>query len=277
MLHISRISRLLVVALSLTSLAPAAAQSSAAAREWLEKMAGFYNSGPFTVDYAATLDLSQMGQAIRGEISGHMVYGDRTHRRLEITLALDGMPAASGETQAPMELEMLSISDGEVIWTEIDMKTMGGRQVMKIAQDDVEKLAASQGLGGFASNPSSMDPVAQLELLAENLDVEVVSIEAGKVTLQGKLAADKREALGQLGALGIDTFQLVLEEKTGFPIEMTFGPTAPGSGDADPVIRMRFENLKKVDRSALPAGIFEYQPPDGVPVTDLAAMLGEAN
>lgn len=273
---------LLVLLLALLAGLPAAAESSADARRWLDKVARIYDDGSFTVDYTATIDLGQVGQAIRGILGGKMTYGDRSHRRLEMAVTLSGLPGAAGEEQAPMEIEMLSVSDGKVIWTELDLKELGGRQVMKIAQADVDKLPADQGVGGFAANPGGMDPVAQLELITRKLDFEVLSVTDGKVTLRGTLAAGERDSLGQLGALGADSFLLVLAESNGYPIEMsaTAGPRQAGESDAaagEPVVRMRFENLRQVERADLPAGIFEYQPPDGVPVTDLATMLGAAN
>ena len=273
------LNRLLVLTLAVASASPVVAGSSPEARRWLDKVVGIYESGPFTVDYTATIDLGQMGQAIRGEIDGEITYGDRSHRRLEMTMALAGLPGGGGDgEQTPMEMAMISVSDGSVVWTEIDMKALGSRQVMKIALEDVEKLASGQGLGGFAANPSSMDPVAQLEMLTENLDFEVSEVKNGRVTLTGKLVAEKQGSLGQLGALGVDSFVLILEEATGFPVEMSAGSLDGSSGPvAEPVVRMRFANLKQVEKTALPDGIFEYQPPDGIPVTDLATMLGAAN
>ena len=255
----------LAVVLCFSSI-PAHAQGGDA-KPWLEKMMGVYDDGPFTVDYTAKLDLAQMGQPINGTLDGKITFGDREHTRMEMTMSLGGMPGMTGgEGGEGMQMKMLSVNDGTMTWTEIEMPAMGTRQVMKISTEDAAKLAASQGFGGLATNPTSMDPVAQLEMLAELIEFELVEATGGRVTLRGKVTADAQEGLGQLGALGVDTFVLVLDEKTAFPVEMRFG-------DPTPVILMEFQNLKRMSESALPQGIFEYTPPEGVPVMDLAEML----
>lgn len=263
--HLSRplfglVSALLVIA------APAAkSESSAEARQWLSKMMAVYDHGPFTMDYAASLDLSQMGQPIRGGFDGKITYGDRHHLRMEMRLELTGLPGADGESSSPVQLEMLTVSDGEIMWTEIDMAEMG-RQVMKISVEQAEELAASDS-AGLAGNPASMDPVAQLEALADTLDFEVAAVSDDRVTLRGRVPAGGAEGLGTLGTLGVETFYLVVDAETGFPVEMRAGEPAPA-------IRMEFRNLRRLSRDALPPDVFVYRPPEGVAVTDLAAMLG---
>jgi len=255
-----------LVAVLLMIAAPAArSESSAEAREWLSKMMAIYDEGPFTMDYSAILDLDQVGQPIRGELGGKITYGDRHHMRTEMQLKLTGLPGGDGDGSSPMELEMLTVSDGKIMWTDVDMAELG-RQVMKISVEDAEELAASQGAAGFAGNPASMDPVAQLEMLTKMLDFEVAGVSDGRVTLRGKIPSGSSESLGALGSLGVDTFELVIDDKTGFPVELR-------AGEPDTVIRMEFRNLKQVSRDALPDGIFDYMPPEGVAVTDLAAML----
>lgn len=256
------------LAVALTAFAAVtSAESSPEAREWLNKMVAVYDQGPLTMDYTASLDLHQMGQPIRGDLDGKITYGDRRHTRMELRMVLTGLADGSEDEPAPMELSMLTIADGEVIWTELDMESMG-RQVMKISIEDAAKLS-SESTGGFAGNPAGMDPVAQLQMLTEKVDFEVGEVSAGRVTLRGTVNPESREALGQLGALGADTFVLVIDAETAFPIELR-------AGEPEPVIRMEFQNPKRVSREALPDGIFDYTPPEGVAVTDLAATLGGA-
>ncbi len=249
----------------LTIAAPAAkAETSPEAQAWLEKMIAVYDQGPLTMDYVATIDLNQVGQEIQGDLDGTITYGDRRHMRMALKVKLAGL-AAGADPEEAMELSMLTVSDGETIWSDIDMAL--GRQVMRIAIEDAERLAASQG-SGFAGNPSSMDPVAQLELLTKTLDFELEGVKDGRVTLRAQVKPEARDGLGQLGALGAEAFVMVIDEKTGHPIELW-------AGEPKPVIRMQFRNLKQVSRDSLPEGVFDYTPPDGVPVTDLAAMLDQ--
>ena len=266
-------SLLALTALLLATVLPlsAAADGTPGAQPWLDKMMALYENGPFTFGYTLDLDLGQMGQPIRGTLEGRVTYGDRSHLRQEMTMSLSGLPGSDGET--PAEMDLLSVSDGEQIWTEIEM--MGTRQVMKISRADADKLAASQ-LGALGANPSAMDPVAQLETMTRTMDFELLEVTGGRVSLRATASAESLAELGQLGALGVDRFLLVLDETTGFPVEMRAGD--PGSGDPGsdrpPVLHMRFHDLKLVDRGDLPEKVFEYSPPEGVPVTDLGTMVG---
>ena len=209
-----------------------------------------------------------MGQPIRGTLQGHVTYGDREHLRQEMKMSLSGLPGGDGQSAAQMEI--LSVSDADLIWTEVRMPGGGAPQVMKISRQDADKLAASQ-LGALGANPTSMDPVAQLETMSRTMDFELLEVSGGRVSLLATAGAESLAQLGQLGALGVDSFLLVLDESTGFPVEMRAGD--PRTGDPA-VIHMRFEDLTTVEAGKLPQGAFEYTPPEGVPVTDLGAMLG---
>ncbi len=258
----SRASSIAGLALTALLLFPlAAAAEDPGAGPWLEKLIQLYDRGPFTFGFSADIDLGAMGQPIRGALEGQITYGDREHLRQEMTMSLSGLPGSDGQTPAKMGL--LSVNDGEATWTEVEM--MGSRQVMKISHADAAKLAAGQA-GALGANPATMDPVAQLETMSRTLDFELVGVAAGKVSLRAKASAENLAQLGQLGALGVDEFLLVLDESTGFPVEIKAGEPA--------VVHMTFRDLKLVGRGDLPAGVFDYNPPDGLPVTDLGAMVG---
>ena len=254
----------LLTALLLPTL-PAAAEGRTA-DQWLEKLMELYERGPFTFGYSADIDLGAMGQPIRGTLEGRVTYGDRQHLRQEMKMSLSGLPGSNG--QEPATMDLLSVNDGEVTWTEVEM--MGTRQVMKISHADAEKQAAGQ-TGALGANPATMDPVAQLETMSRTMDFELLGVADGRVSLHATAGAESLAQMGQLGALGVDQFVLVLDEATGFPIEIKAGSPQDG-GEA--VVHMTFRDLKMVDRGDLAAGVFEYTPPEGLPVTDLGAMVG---
>lgn len=260
----SRACHALGLALLLGALAsPAAAETTPQAREWLEKLTSFYERGPFTTDYSASFDLAAGGTPAKGRMDGRITYGDRRHMRMEMRLEMASLPGLQGNGNQPIEMKIASVSDGEFTWTELDMPAMGGKQVMKLGIDNAAELAGGQlGMGGL----QNVDPIAQLEAMTEVMSFEVVERSAGRVTLRGKLAENADADLKQLRSLGIDAVVLVLDAETGAPLELRAGD--------EPKVRMEFSNLKQVERGSLPPGVFEYKPPDGVPVIDLAAIIG---
>ena len=253
--------RLALAALLLLPLAaPAAGDSSPEAREWLEKLLSIYDRGPFKVGYSATLDLSASGQPISGSLKGQLTQRDRTHSRMNMEMEMSSLPGMSTE---PVTMRMLNVTDGSVVWTEIENPALGGTQVTRVSLDQLAELGAS--MGGLS--PSTMDLVGQMEAMTETLDFEILEQDERTVTLRGRVT-DK--ALAQLGgsltAAGVETFLFVLDARTGFPREVR----AEGE---NPFLAMSFHDLVFVDPATLPAELFEYTPAEGVSVMDLGAVL----
>jgi hypothetical protein len=65
---------------------------------------------------------------------------------------------------------------------------------------------------------------------------------------------------------GVDGFVFVIDQKTGFPTEVR------AAGET-PFVTMRFRNLEFVDAASLADGLFDYRPPEGLPVMDLGPLL----
>ncbi len=257
----STIRSLLAAILILSLAVPAAAETSPEAQKWIERLVAIYDQGPFKVDYEAELDMSALGQPLVGSLNGNIVQADRTHSRIEV--ALD-MPNPAGMPEGGTSLSMLVVTDGETVWTEMENPAFGGRQVTKISLEDLKKVGDAKG-GNFV-NPTSMDPVAQLENLTKAMDFEVVEQAAGKVTLRGTITEGAKAQLGMLAAPGVDGFIFVIDEKTGFPTQVR----ADGE---NPFVTMHFRNMKKVDKASLAESLFKYEPPSDVPVMDLGPML----
>ncbi len=241
---------------------PAIADSSPDAQKWLEKLLSIYDRGPFKVDYQADLDMSGLGQPFSGKLTGKLTQADRTHSRVELQIDMAGQP---GMPESGMSMSMLTVTDGSTVWTEMNNPALGGLQVTKLSLADLEKLSDSKG-GGFGVNPSSMDPVAQLETLTETMDFEVLEKTGGTVTLRGAITDATRARSGMLAAPGVEGFIFVIDQETGFPIEVR------ADGET-PFVTMHFRNLELVDPASLPAGLFDYSPPEGLPVMDLGPML----
>ena len=201
------VRRFVLSALALVALLPtvAPAESTPQAMQWLEKFMGVYEQGPFSTQYTANIDIADGDKSVDGSMDGSLVYRDASHMHMKLAMVLSGVPGAP--TDQSMEMNLLSVSDGEFTWTEIDMPALGVKQVMKISQEDAKKLAASHGAG--LGNPAPMDPVQQLKTMAEQLDFELVKVAEGEAHLKATLTEEAKANLGQMAAIsGLETMLL---------------------------------------------------------------------
>jgi outer membrane lipoprotein-sorting protein len=237
---------------------PVTAESTAEAKQWLEKLASSYEKRAFSFGYDASMQIAQMGQTASMTMTGDMSQQDREHLRMNLSMEI-AMPGAEGG----MQIEVLSVADGEFMWLEMKNPMMGGRQVLKLPLDKLEELAATNPMAASAVN---MDPVGQIEQLSKIFDFEVGETGDKTVTLQAKIT---EESLQQLApglppeqATMYEKLVLVLDKESAFPAEVSIG-------GEQPLLVMNFHNLKFHD--AFEDGTFSYTPPEGVPVTDLGA------
>ena len=242
----------------------ALAASTAEAEKVLNKMAELVDKGPFEVDYSADLQMAAMGMPMNVTMGGHMTQTDRAHMRMTMDMS---MSPEMGDEQGSMTINVLMVSDGAVMWTEMNNPIMGGKQVMKIGLDQAKKLAESPAGMGMAQM-GSMDPISQIRQLTELFDFDVTERTDGEV----KLSADMTpEALAKMGipaeaASAMTSFVMIIDEKTGFPSELHLG-------GEEPLMVMRFSNFKSFDASKAEPGMFSYAPPEGVQVMDLGTMV----
>lgn len=244
--------------------APVQADSTPDAQKWLDKLVGLYDKAPFTNEYTATLDMQQGEQSISGAIKGRIIYGDAEHMRVNMEVTMAGMPGMpQGEEAAEMTMKMLSVTDGETTWSEIEMPMMG-KQVTKLALEDAKAFAGQPNMG---ANPTGFDPVQQLEAMAEALDFEVLKVADGEVHLKATVTPEARGQLGQLGMVpGTETFHLVLDTDSGTPKSITIG------GDK-PILDMTFGPFEFISDDSIPEGTFTYTVPEGTQVMDLGALM----
>lgn len=258
------VRRLVTSALALMVLLPAMApaESTPEATKWLEKFMAVYEQGPFSTNYTANIEIDNGDQSVDGSMDGSLTYRDPSHMRMEMSMVLAGIPGASADQS--MEMQMLSVSDGELTWTQVDMPAVGMQQVMKISLEDAKKLTGAQGAG--LGNPAPMDPVQQLRTMTEQLDFELVKVENGAAHLVATITDEAKASLGQMAALpGLESMTLILDEKTGFPRSFSMG------GDR-PIVAIDFSGFELLDEKSLAADLFTYEPPAGVQVMDLGTM-----
>ncbi len=256
-------SRLLLGALLLllSPASSASAETSPDAQKWLTKLIAIYEQGPFQVDYEADLDMSGLGQPLSGKLSGKLTQADRSHSRVELQIDMANPP---GMDSGGMSVSLLNVTDGTIVWTEMDNPALGGRQVTKVTLADLEELG--DAMGGLGASPTSMDPVAQLETLTNTMDFEVREEADDHITLWGKITEETRAKLGMLSSPGVEGFVFIIDKQTGFPTEVR-------AGGETPFVTMHFRNLKFLDAASLPDGLFTYSPPEGLPVMDLGPVL----
>jgi outer membrane lipoprotein-sorting protein len=249
---------LTLVAIAAALALPAQAETSAEAKAWLEKLSQIYNKGPVSMDYVVTTQTSQMGQSADLTMTGKVTYGDERHLRMDFNMTM----AMAG---AAMEMKALSVADGETMWMDVESPMMGGRQVMKVALDRVGDLdkAGGGGMGG-----GSMDPMSQIRELTEKYDFQVTDVSGGRVTLTAELNAEQMKEMTQgQGSADAGKLTLVIDEKTGVPLEFSMG-------GATPFVTMQLSNAVFHEPGSLPEDFFTYVPPEGAMVVDLEQMMG---
>lgn len=247
--------------LTLAAADAALAGSTPAATEWLDKLTAVYGRTPFEFRYQADLRVSQLEEMTDVKVSGRSTQGGAGKMRVEATME---MPVPGSKTKA--SLQVLGVSDGSVLWVEMDNPLAGARQAMRIQLDKMEELAASNP---FAKNLSKLDPLAQIAEAAKLFDFDVAGRGPGTVTLRAKLTGEALER-AKLTFEGVDPslmeyLTLVLDSETAFPEEIRLG------SDAASALAMKFFDVEFLD--AAEPGTFTYAPPEGMEVVDLGALI----
>ena len=203
-------------------------------------------------------EVEDQGTRARVSAAGHLRMRDGGDRRAAVTVKVV-------EEQLPeVEYEILSVLDGETFWTEVN--TPMGRQVLRIS---LEQMAKAQAAGMGMSGGASVDQLDQLRDLFENYysNFQVVIAE-GRVTITGDVSPLIARADPKMARMDLKVFRMVLDEKTGFPLE-----TAMGDGEKD-LMTVKMSGLKFLKKEDIPQDAFAYKPPPGLPVTDLGSLFG---
>jgi hypothetical protein len=260
----TRASRVFAVLLGAFVFASAAVgESTKEALQWLGRMADVYQGEPFTYTYDVRMKVTDLGQTASLTTKGRSTQSDRTHFRIEATMQMTA-PGAD----APLAINLLGVSDGEVVWVETD-DPGGGSQVIRMPLDKLEAIADTTP---WARNFTQMDPVGQVESLARLFDFAVVESTQWAVTLRADMTGEglevAKEVFPGIDPKALTELVLVVDVNTGFPKEMRIG-TQP------PAMVMRFtkpERLSEADEA-----LFVYTPPEGATLTDLGALIDEAS
>ncbi len=183
----------------------------------------------------------------------------------------------------PMQVKTVLGADG-VQWTDTNM--YGQRQVTKMDLAQMQELAGAEALEGVPTDGDFMeDPSEMLQQYGEAFDMQVLSKEEidgipvyiveGKLksvgsteTLElGGMLAGMSEEMSAMG-ISMDPLKLAVGAEDGFVRSMAIGEIS-----GKPWMTMSFKNVKT--NIELADSLFTFTPPEGVPVTDLAEIVGE--
>ena len=242
-------------------LMPVWAESSDEADIWLDKMLAAYKAGPVQASFDMTMITPETG-ADGMSAAGSIMFDGGKRSRMDMNMTVS-MPQMGSE----MSMEMVQVFDGSLMWIEMDNPMMGGKIVIKATKAQLEQMSQmGEGMGmGGASMSSPFGP-EQMEQMKTLFDWKLLEVADGRATLQATPNPEGMKALtGKDEAMDIpeDTSMvLVLDEATGFPVEMRMSE----------MISMKMYDVKVLD--ALPPGAFDYTPPEGATVMDLGQMMG---
>ncbi len=238
------------------------------ADKWLQKMADVYKKAPLSMDIEAKMNINQMGMQMAMDMTGTMTYKDETHQHTTMAVQMK-MPESSAQQGMPSSMDMAikTVFDGEIMWIETNMISMGMKQVMKMSKETMETMAEKQGLQGMSFTSGGLDPSKMIETMKSMMEIQVAGQADGKVTLEAELTEETKATMGDSG-LDIGKFTIVMDEANVFPMQIQVM-----SGDA-PMMDMTYSNVKFLE--TVEDALFEYEPPEGVMVQDMDTMLGAA-
>ena len=256
----------LTLVLALGSVAGAHAAADEDAAKWMEKLFGLVSNNAIQTEFTVTVNAQVQGQPLTADVSGDLIHADPRHyvNSLQMEMMMPGMG------DAPMTMTSRQVADGETMWAETHITSLGMTQVGKISLAEMEELFAGQK--GFEIGESAlyMDPLSQLETILDAFDVSVIEIAEGLVSLA--LAPTEETMKSMLAAEGTpDSLEisgvLRLREEDAVPVSATI------TLDANSQIEMSFENFSLLVREDIPEDTFLYTPPEGAQVVDMAPLM----
>ncbi|TAH34297.1 MAG: hypothetical protein EYC70_15205 [Planctomycetota bacterium] len=235
--------------------APDPAQQAAA---WLEKAAA--NQGKAVeLDMQVDMNAGQM----RTRMHGHFLMVDDAHYRGSARYETD-MTALGGTS---VTVDMALVADGTDLWVDMTQPD-SPRRVLQQNLADLQRMQAQMGAArglaaGMGQGAGGFNFADQVKQFAAFADLRLAGVENGRVRLEGPLNAEGQKTLGGQMPVALDRVRMVLDEKTGYPLEIAV------DGGGKPVVSIVLSNVRfpeKVD-----PGQFRFSPPEGVPVQQVRA------
>jgi hypothetical protein len=231
------------------------------AQAWIEKMAERTDQGYYKVRINA--DMNVTNQGVRSVLKMNGSANFATPEMFRVTLDMSMEMGGSA-----MAVTMLSVADGKIFWVEMDSPMMGGKQIVKGAVGDLERVAqmtGGVGMGGVGSNP-----VNEIKGIVERFDMRVLEKTDGRVVLYADVTPEQSAGLADLGpfAASMKYVRLEIDEKDAMPVKLILG-------GAEPIITMDFVEYEFFGPEAVQPSEYSYVPPAGYPINDLTGVVAE--
>lgn len=240
-----------VVALLLSSTATVWAEAD----DWIKKFESV-TSGAYEARFEASFVLGRGEESVSMSMTGTIEQVDPRHMKSDVqaTSSLGGMT---------VEMNIVSVADGNVLWAEVEGGGVEGLQVVKM--DLPEDGAVQAPAAGAAS--AGLNPVQQLRTIVSLAQFELKSKSAGRVLLEGsvdasRLSDEKKKTVPAEILAQMRSIVLELDERNGAPRRLVVGGSEPLMTIAVPDYKLLTDE-QKARKS------FTYQPPSGAEVADL--------
>ena len=260
-----KLRMILTLALLLGTFASAHATADEDAAKWMEKMFGLMADNAVQTDFAVIVDAEIQGQSLKADVKGELIHADTNHyvNSLEMQMVMPGMGTE------PMTMTSRQVADGETMWAETHLASLGMTQIGKISLAELDAMMKEQSGLELGESALYMDPMSQLESIVEAFDVSVIEIAGGLVSLSLAPTAETMESLAaQMEGQSLDIQgTLILREEDAVPVSATVRI------DPKSQIEISFENFSLLVRDDIPKDTFLYTPPEGAQVVDMAPLL----
>jgi len=216
---------------------------------------------PFEVDLVSEMFVPAGIRMTRAE--GRYVFRDASHFRLEfrMTVFLSRFPDA-GEDK---ELTTRIVADGKDLWQEI-LDPGGKREIRRMSLAFLGKHAREirESEGGLGAGFMEGRPFDEVREMVEQGEFAPPRVEQGKVLLEGRVEEKAPPGAGKAppGTLEV---AVTLDRKTA---RLLFLETKRSGGTRRTI---SFSNYRFP--AALDPALFAYEPPEGVEVQDMEAIL----
>lgn len=260
-----KLRMILTSLLVLGSFASAHAAADEDAAKWMEKLFGLIADNAIQTEFTVVVAAEAEGQQINATVKGDLIHADPKH--YVNALQMEMLMPAMGDT--PMSMTSRQVADGETMWAETHIASLGMTQIGRISLAEMEELFAAQNGLEVGESALYMDPVSQLETLVEHFDIAVIEIADGLVTLSMAPTDEAMKGLAEeMDGKDLDIEgTMILREEDAVPVSATVRL------DANSRIDMSFENFSLLVRDDIPEETFTYTPPEGAEVVDMGPLL----
>jgi len=244
------------------------AGGDAEAEKWLEKLVGLYEKSPYSADLAVEMSVPMGGDMkMENSVSGVHYYSDAKHQRMDLKMDMN-MPG-----QGQMNMGMLLVFDGSMLWMKTSGAQVGGEMYMKMGLDAMEKMVEAGGQQAQQmANLSNMSPARMLENMKKYMEFTVKDASGDKVILEASMTAEAVESMGMNSLPGVSpenmSLTISMDKNDVLPLETTVFM------NGGQIMKTTYSNYKKLSQDDVEKqGLFSFTPPEDAFVIDMEQMM----